>query len=1007
MADHLDLHELDGDGDESLLSDSFFPSNSRYIEVCELSDFFKFQGTSAINIMHLNCRSLRKNYCNVVNLLTSISKPITAIALSETWLTSLNEDTYSLPGYQFVSQTRDDKPGGGVGIFISNDFSFKLRTDLCRNLSCIECLFIEVPQKGKRNILFGCFYRPPNTDTVLFNTEIVEILKVIENRKNSIVFLAGDFNLDLLKFDNHAPTAEFLNNLLSYSYYPAIRYPTRISDTSATLIDNIFTNVGHFEISSAIIYCDISDHLPIALHFEISLNKKVRSDVTVKRIYDDQAMMHFHTELAKSENWQAVYSSLSVNDTAAAYDCFYDQYRVIFDKYFPEKIVKQSYRLTPRHEWMTKGLIRSCLKKSKLYKKYLKTGSVLDKNCYMIYRKKLGRLIKAAERRYYFDKLKSYSGDLRKTWKLLNSLTGKTQREDTIDSFVVDGVKIVSKEEIVERLNEYFVNIGSHLAASIKPASTGFRDYLGASYMHSFALYPTSSNEIVSIVSDFGNKRSAGYDDIPVNIMKSSIYFVAEPISDIVNSSLITGIFPDRLKMAKVCPVFKGGEKTVFQNYRPISVLPSFSKIFEKVVFNRLLSYIEGNNILCNNQYGFRKGHSTYMPLIDMYDKISVAIDKNEFPIGVFIDLSKAFDTLEHSILLSKLEHYGIRGLALNWFRSYLSNRRQCVALNGVISDFKNVTYGVPQGSILGPLLFILYINDIVKCSDSLSFILFADDTNLFFSCGDVEQLCKTVSTELTKLSDWFCANKLSLNAKKTNFILFGNKHLPEACKQLAVSIDGCLLEQVEHTKFLGVIVDAKLNWKKHVDYIALKISRGLGMMGRARNVLPLDSLLVLYQTMIYPYLTYCNLIWGSACASVLHKLACLQNRAIRLVTHASFRSSCDPLFARLNLLKLSDINRFQTAQFMYKVKNHLLPLSCMRYVTVADPVRSYYTRKVYYFNLVGFRTVVRENSVSVRGPKLWDSIPMEIQNAPNLGSFKHKLTSLFCHAYVNITVCL
>ena len=470
-------------------------------------------------------------------------------------------------------------------------------------------------------------------------------------------------------------------------------------------------------------------------------------------------------------------------------------------------------------------------------------------------------------------KIKCLSGNMHKTWKLIGELTGKVQREDIVGSFIVDGVTITDKNEIVEKFNEYFVNIGSQLAASIQPSNLHFSNYLKQTYMNSFVLFPTNAMEVINIVSALQNKQSFGFDCIPVNIMKSSISYIAEPIAVIINSSLDTGVFPDILKVAKVCPIFKSGDKSDFQNYRPISVLPSFSKIFEKVVQNRLLSYLHNIDILCKNQFGFRKKHSAYMALIDMYDKISLAIDKNESSIGIFIDLSKAFDTLDHNILLKKLEHYGIRGKALDWFKSYLYNRKQCVAsLNGVMSDFKSVIYGVPQGSILGPLLFILYINDIANCSVCLMFILFADDTNLFFSCKDLAHLFHNVNTELEKLSVWFRANKLSLNVKKTNYILFGLKHMP-AGVTYNVSIDGQAVERVEYTKFLGVFIDEKLNWKKHIEHIASKISKGIGAMGRVRNIVPNKALLMLYYALVYPYLTYCNIVWGSACISSLTKL--------------------------------------------------------------------------------------------------------------------------------------
>ena len=388
---------------------------------------------------------------------------------------------------------------------------------------------------------------------------------------------------------------------------------------------------------------------------------------------------------------------------------------------------------------------------------------------------------------------------------MIGDLTGKVQRENLTESFIVDGVTVTDRHIIVEKLNEYFVNIGSQLAASIQTSPLHFSNFLKKTYMNSFAFFPTNACEVTNVISNLKNKHSFGVDNIPVSILKCSMLSIPEPLAAVINNSLNSGIFPDFLKIAKVTPIFKSGDKSDFQNYRPISVLPSISKVFEKIVYNRLLSYLQSNNVLCDNQFGFRKNHSTYMALIELYDKVSLAIDNNEFSIGIFIDLSKAFDTLDHSILLKKLEHYGIRGMALEWFSSYLSNRKQCVSLNGVLSDFKSITHGVPQGSILGPLLFILYINDIVNCSEKLFFMLFAGDTNLFVSCREIMHLFDIVNIELSKLSDWFKVNKLSLNVKKTNYILFGRKRLTLS-ETNNICIDGQRIERVERTKFLGVL---------------------------------------------------------------------------------------------------------------------------------------------------------------------------------------------------------
>ena len=377
--------------------------------------------------------------------------------------------------------------------------------------------------------------------------------------------------------------------------------------------------------------------------------------------------------------------------------------------------------------------------------------------------------------------------------------------------------------------------------------------------------------------------------------MKTSITYIAEPISKIINTSFTSGKYPDELKIAKVCPIFKSGEKSSMSNYRPISVLPSFSKIFEKAVHRRLSEYMDSKKILIKNQFGFRSNHSTYMAIQDMYNKISQSIDNREYSIGIFVDLSKAFDTINHDILFCKLEHYGIRGLALQWFKDYLTNRKQYVSFNNASSSLMDITCGVPPGSILGPLLFILYMNDIVNCSGILYFLLFADDTNIFYSSKNHIDLMKTVNDELHKLSEWFRANKLSLNVNKTNYILFGNRS--KACfdSNFCILFDNKLLERVANTKFLGVFIDEDLNWKHHTSQIALKVSRNIGVLNRVKYILSSEILLTLYYSMIHPYFLYCNIVWGGASQIALNSLVCLQKRMLRLISYSMYRAPSRP----------------------------------------------------------------------------------------------------------------
>ena len=340
--------------------------------------------------------------------------------------------------------------------------------------------------------------------------------------------------------------------------------------------------------------------------------------------------------------------------------------------------------------------------------------------------------------------------------------------------------------------------------------------------------------------------------------------------------------------------IIKSGLTSLFTNYRPVSVLPAFSKILEKLVYNRLVKYLEKYDILSSNQYGFRKNHSTFHALVHLYEKISAAIDSKQIALGLFIGLCKAFETVNHEILSKKLEFFGIRGLALEWFRSYLSGRLQQVQYDGQTSMPKVIRCGVPQGSILGPLLFLIYINDLCQVSNILDVILFADDTNIFYSYKDPNFLNTIVNTELDKLSSWFQANRLSINVKKSNFVIFKSAQNRQNL-DFSFFIDNNQIDRVEEVVFLGVILDQNLNWKSHIHNVARKISKSFGIIYKASFCLNEASLRTLYFSLVYPYLCYCVGVWGSTYPSNLKRVVTLQKRAIRIISKSKFDAHTDP----------------------------------------------------------------------------------------------------------------
>ena len=428
---------------------------------------------------------------------------------------------------------------------------------------------------------------------------------------------------------------------------------------------------------------------------------------------------------------------------------------------------------------------------------------------------------------------------------------------------------------------------------------------------------------------------SSGTDFISNKLLKHIAPIIISPLHYLINLSLETGYIPREFKIAKVVPVYKDGDCHSYTNYRPISLLSSFSKLLEKIVARQLISFLNEHNILYKHQYGFRANHNTSQPVLHFYDKIYNALNQNHpaKTVSIFIDLKKAFDTVDHKILIQKMEHYGVKGTSSLWFQNYLSNREQYVSINGIDSDVMKISCGVPQGSVLGPLLFLLYINDLPNATEFLT-LLFADDTTFQFSGVNLDLLFEKCNLELEKASIWFKSNKLTLNVKKTKFMVFSEKNTKLNLQYLNLKIGDKIIDQVgtdckeKHFKFVGHVLDDKFTWAGHVEHICKKLASANYAINFTKNFLPPKIRKNLYYSMFDSHLNFGNLLWGCANKKLLGKIEVLQKRCIRNVALKSYRAHTEPIFKKLEILTFSDKLAFCRSVFIHQFRNNKLPIS-------------------------------------------------------------------------------
>ena len=910
MNDTMALDDLNSNINLDLakILDTYFTLNEQNDDPTELKAKF-YDSSSFINcfknlsyplFISLNVQSLMSKYQELCNFLDSVFEKgvrIDVIALQEIWAIP-HVNLINIPGYTFVSKTRELSRGGGVGFYVKNEIKFKILEVSLFTEKLFECLTIELTYSTKMKFILSNIYRTPTQSNELTQNFVGSLdthLNNISNmNKNSIIFL--DSNIDLLKLNEQNLVSNYFNTILSIGFNQVIGKATRMQGTSHSLIDHILVNSHNVNSIAGTLISDISDHfITFFAQAELIPNSPVIAKTT-RKITD--AKINTFREALNCVGWGSV---LAKSEVDQSFEDFWGTFKILFDLHFPVTAIKFNKNYHKINQFMTNGLLISRRQKILLHKKMIADPSLTNSTKFKKYRNIFNSLVRISKKMYYDSAFQRHEKNSKKTWSLLKEVAFGSAGRGGITEINVNNEAITDPRLISENFNTFFTNVGMEIFNSVSPT-----DRLPSSYQTTNNNVPlldlgdTGPVHVHEIIQTLISKTSADIDGISTKLLKKISPAISVPLAHIFKLSLEKGIFPEALKTSRTVPIFKGGDNLNMDNYRPISLINTFSKILEKMVAIKLSNHLDINKLLHQHQYGFQAKKSTEHHLLHVTNKIGNALNNGEFCIGIFLDFKKAFDTVSHSILLDKLKAFGVTGVTHKWFTSYLANRKQQVEINGTLSDSKDIDISILQGSILGPILFLCFINDLPNSTLLYSF-LFADDTAVLAFNSNLTELVRQVNFELRGIANWLRANRMAVNVSKTKFILFHTrgKKINEDDLKIVLNMneigkieDPQLIFPLERIhskhakpglrsyKLLGVHFDEFLSFDQHIGFLCAKLSKILYCLRRASGLLSENSLKLLYVSFVHANLLYCCNIIGCASKTNLKKISLIQKKS-------------------------------------------------------------------------------------------------------------------------------
>lgn len=818
------------------------------------------------------------------------------LCITEHWLKK-SENLLSIKNFSIVSvYNRESAIRGGSLIIVRNDLKVKERKDVVAltmertiELSCVEL---------DKHIII-CVYRPPSSDYAAFESVMEDVLKLVFKSKKYIL-VCGDFNVDLLV--DSSMSIKIINLFNSFNLSNLFLEPTRITLTTATCLDNIFCNCVVAE--KAVINCLQSDHSgQIAMLPFVSENRTIKivtRPLTVSRVEK------FKNSLNKNLPY--------LLHKTSAYCMYGDFFKIVlknFNDIFTQKEINVSSKIK-FIDWATVGIYKS---RNHLYDLYEQKNYIKDPqltNHVKQYSKTFKMACNIAKSNYLKRKIQSSNNKIKSVWKIINSETGVQKLPENCFNLHINGSMVKKDSDVADCFEEFFENIPTKITETLNAspdlAETLLRDNV-PSCNNVFKFTHIDAHSVTKTFKSLKLKNTEDLWGMSVKCIDTVITVLAPYLSLIFNECVDNGIFPDLMKYSKVVPLYKAGSKEDPSNFRPVSVLPVFSKIFEKVMLNQMLSHFNRNKIFHDQQYGFTVGRSTTDAGVMLIKHIFDAWERSLDAIGVFCDLSKAFDCVNHQILLLKLKHYGVRNKALDLIISYLKHRILKVDINGTKSKGSHMKMGVPQGSILGPFLFLIYINDLPYSMQNMAeVVLFADDTSLIFKVDRKNSNLDKANNTLSYILKWFASNNLALNTKKTKCIKFSLSNVDNACNRIVLNNE--MLEFVPNTVFLGITVDSKLQWGSHIKTLAGKLSSAVFAIRKIRQLTDIPTAKIVYFSYFHSLLSYGILLWGRS--ADIETIFVLQKRAIRSIYNLRCRESLRERFKEIGILTV-------TCQYIYE----------------------------------------------------------------------------------------